>query len=41
MTNINESHGVIWITGYSAAGKTTVSRKVESDLKNLIVRLFI
>ena len=35
MTNINASHGVIWITGYSAAGKTTVSRKVESELKKL------
>ncbi len=35
MTNNNASHGVIWITGYSAAGKTTVSRKVESELKKL------
>ena len=35
MANINSSHGVIWITGYSAAGKTTLSRKVESKLKQL------
>lgn len=35
MKNINVSHGVIWITGYSGAGKTTVSRKVESELKKL------
>ena len=26
-------HGVIWITGYSAAGKTTVGRLVERQLK--------
>lgn len=26
-------HGVIWITGYSAAGKTTVGRMVERSLK--------
>jgi len=35
MTNINTSSGVIWITGYSAAGKTSVSRKVESELNKL------
>jgi adenylylsulfate kinase-like enzyme/SAM-dependent methyltransferase len=27
--------GVIWITGFSAAGKTTVGRKVESNLRDL------
>lgn len=27
--------GVIWITGYSAAGKTTVGRKVEARLREL------
>ena len=35
MTNNNAPHGVIWITGYSAAGKTTISRKVESEIKKL------
>ena len=30
MMNIN---GVIWITGFSAAGKTTLSRKVETLLR--------
>ena len=35
MTKNNLANGVIWITGYSAAGKTTVSRKVESELKKL------
>jgi len=35
MTKNNLVNGVIWITGYSAAGKTTVSRKVESELKKL------
>ena len=35
MTKMSPSHGVIWITGYSAAGKTTVSRQVELELKKL------
>jgi bifunctional enzyme CysN/CysC len=35
MTEIVSSHGVIWITGYSAAGKTTVSKQVELELKKL------
>ena len=35
MTKNSISPGVIWITGYSAAGKTTVSRKVDSELKKL------
>jgi len=29
------AHGVIWITGYSGAGKTTIARKVTSQLKEL------
>lgn len=29
------ANGLIWITGYSSAGKTTISRKVESELKKL------
>ena len=28
-----QAQGVIWITGYSAAGKTTVGRKVEARLR--------
>ncbi len=35
MTNISTPHGVIWITGYSSAGKTTVSKQVELELKKL------
>ena len=35
MTKISPPHGVIWITGYSAAGKTTVSKQVELELKKL------
>tara|TARA_B100000767_G_C19736435_1_gene524163 strand:+ start:488 stop:1645 length:1158 start_codon:yes stop_codon:yes gene_type:complete len=38
MNENNFSNGVIWITGYSSAGKTTVSRKVESELKKLDYR---
>lgn len=39
MTNLiisekNFGAGVIWITGYSGAGKTTVGRKVEAQLRN-------
>jgi bifunctional enzyme CysN/CysC len=30
----NIHSGVIWITGYSAAGKTTVGRKIEMRLRN-------
>ena len=33
MNNNNLTSGVIWITGFSAAGKTTLSRKVERLLK--------
>jgi adenylylsulfate kinase-like enzyme len=29
-----DNHGVIWITGFSSAGKTTVGRKVEKLLRN-------
>ncbi|HWA28513.1 MAG TPA: adenylyl-sulfate kinase [Lacunisphaera sp.] len=32
-TSASSPSGVIWITGYSAAGKTTVGRKVESRLR--------
>ncbi|MBL1140618.1 MAG: adenylyl-sulfate kinase [Proteobacteria bacterium] len=32
MTNNNLNNGLIWITGFSASGKTTVSRKVRSAL---------
>jgi adenylylsulfate kinase-like enzyme len=35
MTKNSISHGVIWVTGYSAAGKTTMSRKVASELIKL------
>ena len=38
MQNIS---GVIWITGYSAAGKTTVGRKVELMLREKSVRTII
>lgn len=31
--NMHESHGVIWISGYSASGKTTVGRHVEFLLR--------
>ncbi len=33
MKKTNLTNGVIWITGFSAAGKTTLSRKVERLLK--------
>jgi bifunctional enzyme CysN/CysC len=32
MNNNSFSNGVIWITGYSAAGKTTMSKQVELEL---------
>ena len=32
MNNNSLSNGVIWITGYSAAGKTTMSKQVEIEL---------
>ena len=35
MPKKNSSNGLIWITGYSAAGKTTVSKQVEIELKKL------
>ena len=35
MNENNFSSGVIWITGYSASGKTTVSKLVEFELKKL------
>lgn len=35
---IEQKPGVIWITGYSGAGKTTVARKVEALLRNDGVR---
>jgi adenylylsulfate kinase-like enzyme len=28
-------YGVIWIMGYSASGKTTVTRKVQSELNKI------
>ena len=34
MNNNSLSNGVIWITGYSAAGKTTMSKQVEIELAN-------
>ena len=34
MNEIEEMKGVIWITGYSSSGKTTVGRKVEYMLRN-------
>ena len=34
MDNLKESKGVIWISGYSSSGKTTVGRKVEYKLRN-------
>jgi bifunctional enzyme CysN/CysC len=35
MAHNNSSSGLIWVTGYSASGKTTLSRKLESELKKL------
>ena len=35
MNNNYLTNGVIWITGYSAAGKTTMSNLVEAELKKL------
>jgi adenylylsulfate kinase len=35
MNNNSISSGVIWITGYSAAGKTTISKQVELELRKM------
>ena len=37
--NTNITSGMIWITGFSASGKTTVSRKVYHELSTLGLRV--